>query len=99
MTWGFFNYGMGFPYFLNSADDNGLKNYHDKYAVYVNNDYIGEKALVTQGDSVNSIRNFLNDQGYDNFATSIEGSRYSIKCNEESSGSIKNAVSVYLKNK
>lgn len=99
MTWGFFNYGAGFPYFMNSSENNELKNYHDKFTVYVNNDYVGDKTLVTQGDSVNSIRTFLNEQGYDKFSTNIEGSRYNIRCNEEVSSNIKNAVNVYLKNK
>lgn len=93
-----------FPYFLGfNDDDNGNHGYggndkltHDTYNVFVNNDYVGNKVLVAQGEKVEDINGYLKTQGFRNFDSKLKGNSYSISCNADDSKHMKDALNVYL---
>jgi hypothetical protein len=85
--------------------DMGLFNYqsntklsHDRYDVYVNQDYIGQKYLLTAQESVQDIDDFLRNEGYSNFQSYLDGDHYYIKAvNNEHD--VANVLKVYLQNR
>lgn len=89
-----------FPFFINVSDQDysdSSKIAHDMYNVYINRDYVGKKVLVAQGEKVEDINSFLKVQGFDGFKSELKGNSYSINCNPNESGHMKEALQVYLK--
>ncbi|MEO2076265.1 MAG: hypothetical protein ABGX20_12920 [Bacillus sp. (in: firmicutes)] len=70
----------------------------DRYEVFVNNHFVGQKALKSQGENLSDIDEFLRNQGYSSFSSSINGDHYIISVNEDIS-EIENALSVYFNNR
>jgi hypothetical protein len=95
----FFNSTGIYPFFLNSVqlDDNKTKLAHDSYDVYVNNDFVGRKELVTQTENPKDVEGYLKGQGFHNFNTSVNGGSILIKSDNEEAESIKRNLNVYLK--
>ncbi|WP_163191680.1 hypothetical protein [Clostridium thermarum] len=87
------------PFFvgLDYEDDYSSKLSHDTYNVYVNDDYVGKKVLVAQGEKVEDINGFLNTQGFRNYKTSLKGNSYNISCSPDESRHMKDTLNVYLK--
>ncbi|OPJ61209.1 hypothetical protein [Clostridium oryzae] len=100
-----FNFGpggtWGFPLIWNDFHDevDNYKTAHDSYNVYVNNDYVGKKVLVAQGERVEDIKSFLNTQGFTEFSSEIVGNAFNIVCDEDAKEHIKEAVEVYIHNR
>jgi hypothetical protein len=71
---------------------------HDRYDVYVNQDYIGQKYLLTAQESVQDIDDFLRNEGHSNFQSYLDGDHYYIKAvNNEHD--VANVLKVYLQNR
>ena len=91
-----------FPFFLgfdgedNTDDNDGSNITHDKYNVYVNNEYVGNKVLVAQGEKVEDINGYLKNQGFRDFNSSLKGNSYNISCNTNDSKHMKDTLNVYL---
>ncbi|MGM7723551.1 hypothetical protein [Metabacillus sp. Hm71] len=71
---------------------------HDRYDVYVNQDFIGQKYLLTAQESVQDIDDFLMNEGYSQFQSYLDGDHYYINTvkNEQD---IANVLKVYLQNR
>lgn len=99
----FYGNGFGGPWSLpftmgvNEDGDKFSKMTHDKYEVYVNDDFVGHKTLVAQTEKVEDIDDYLKTQGFKNFSSVLEGNLYKINCVEVDSRRMKEVLSVYLK--
>ncbi|OAS82977.1 MULTISPECIES: hypothetical protein [Metabacillus] len=93
-----FNMGRGrFDMGLFNASTNSQLS-HDRYDVYVNQDYIGQKYLLSAQESVQDIDDFLRNEGYSNFQSYLDGDHYYIKAvNNEHD--VANVLKVYLQNR
>ncbi|WP_218059059.1 hypothetical protein [Orenia metallireducens] len=75
----------------------GQKLYHDRYHVYVNNDFVGNKILLTENDSISDVENYLRGVGFENFKADLEGDHYLIQSeNQIDSAEMKNFLGIYL---
>ncbi|MEH7302793.1 hypothetical protein [Neobacillus drentensis] len=81
---------------LSSDVDSKLN--EDRYDVYVNDNFVGHKALKTQGEELSDIDDFLRNQGFNSFSTSLDGDHYTIQANEQMDD-IANALSIYFQNR
>lgn len=70
----------------------------DQYDVYVNGNFIGQKALKNQGETLSDIDDFLLLQGISNFSSSLDGDHYVISTGEQGS-EIEEALTVYFNNR
>lgn len=71
---------------------------HDRYDVYVNQDYIGQKFLLSAQESVQDIDDFLKNEGYGNFQSYLDGDHYYIRA-VENEQNVANVLKVYLQNR
>jgi hypothetical protein len=78
--------------------NNSVKLNEDQYEVYVNGIFIGRKTLKTQGEDLSDIDDFLRNQGFSDFTTSVDGDHYSIHVDHKDDD-ISNALSVYFNNR
>ncbi|OIJ13859.1 hypothetical protein BKP35_08770 [Anaerobacillus arseniciselenatis] len=85
------------PLGLYNSDALNLKNPHDTYDVYVNEEHIGKKILLTQADEIEDVGDFLKAQGIENVSTNLNGDHYVIKTDEAQR--VKNIIDAYLKNR
>lgn len=77
--------------------ENNLKTMHDHYDVYVNDDFIGEKVLVTPSESVEDIASYLRRCGFQGFDTNLDGDHYHIGAeSEEVAEAIKGQLRAFL---
>ncbi|MDP4177929.1 MAG: hypothetical protein Q8900_06245 [Bacillota bacterium] len=67
---------------------------HDRYNVYVNDDYIGQKILLCENEDINDVASYLQSQGFHDFNTKLEGNSFSIKCDDDKK--LKKTLDVYL---
>lgn len=70
----------------------------DQYEVYVNGVLVGHKTLKTQGEDLSDIDDFLRNQGFSDFITSVDGDHYAIHVDHQDDD-ISNALSVYFNNR
>jgi hypothetical protein len=80
---------------LSTAEEN-IKNAHDSYDVYVNEDFVGKKVLAAQTEEIDDVMNFLEKQGFTNLHSRLDGDHYIIEANEDNER-LKETLSTYLK--
>ncbi len=73
------------------------KNAHDSYDVYVNDEYIGKKVLVTQNEEIHDIGDFLKLQEAEVVSTELDGDHYIIK--SDNPERLKQVLETYLQNR
>lgn len=78
--------------------ESNLKVNEDQYAVYVNGNLVGHKALKTQGEKLSDIDEFLQRQGINDFTATLDGGQYIIEASENNAD-IRDALSVYFQNR
>ncbi|MDQ0226683.1 hypothetical protein [Metabacillus niabensis] len=71
---------------------------HDRYDVYVNDDFVGQKYLLTAQESVHDIDEFLMNEGQKDFHSYLDGDHYYIRT-QTNEQSISNVLKVYLQNR
>jgi hypothetical protein len=87
------------PFINTDMDSNSVvKLTEDQYEVYVNGVFIGRKTLKTQGEDLSDIDNFLRNQGFSDFTTSVDGDHYSIHVDHQDDD-LSNALAVYFNNR
>ncbi|WP_404331651.1 hypothetical protein [Mesobacillus maritimus] len=79
------------------SDTGQVKSAHDEIDVYVNDEFIGKKMLLTQTEDANDIGDFLKLQGVENVTTEINGDHYVIK--SDNPERLKQVLEVYLQNR
>ncbi|WP_235991645.1 hypothetical protein [Metabacillus schmidteae] len=96
----FLNGGIGIGRFTMGAYDDfsSTKLSQDRYDVYVNQDYVGQKYLLTAQESVSDIDDFLRNEGISDFQSVVDGDHYHIKAlgNEHK---VADVLKVYLQNR
>ncbi|SEN84839.1 hypothetical protein SAMN05192533_1238 [Mesobacillus persicus] len=85
-----------FPPFRRGPEAEPIKNAHDQYDVYVNEEYIGKKTLLTQSEEVEDIVDFLKVQGIEGVSTHLDGDHFVIKSEEPEH--LKQILQTYLNN-
>lgn len=85
------------PLGLFNDDAFELKSEHDAYDVYVNEEYIGKKILMTQSEGIEDVGDFLKRQGIEDVSTNLTGDHYVIKTNEAERA--KKVINAYLENR
>lgn len=88
-----------FPVGINSEEDNQEKLNEDRYELYVNNEYIGDKTLLNHSDSLKDVDDFIKLQGIEDFSTEVEGDHYHILADSHVSSQLKGILSVYCNNR
>ena len=83
-------YGFG-------TDMGQANNAHDSYDVYVNDEFVGKKMLVTQTEDVHDIGDFLKLQGVEEVTTELDGDHYIIK--SDNPERLKQVLETYLQNR
>lgn len=86
-------FNMGF---LNGPEHSKIS--HDRYDVYVNQDYIGQKTLLSAQESVQDIDDFLKNEGFGNVQSYLDGDHYYIRA-VENEHAVANVLKVYLQNR
>ena len=80
-----------------SNNNESLKNNHDYYDIYVNEEFVGKKMLLTEKEDISDVNDFLEKQGYNNISTQLDGDHYVIRANdEEEARRLKETLSIYL---
>ncbi|MCA1032167.1 hypothetical protein LCL95_14110 [Bacillus timonensis] len=77
----------------------GSKINEDRYEVFVNDELIGHKTLSNPSDKLSDVDDFLKQQGFQSFSSSVEGDHYHIKADDQDRDDIEEAISVYLSNR
>lgn len=72
---------------------------HDRYEVYVNDDFVGHKTLLNQSEDIIDVNDFLQTQGLSQFSASLKGDRYKINAEGENVKKIADALGIYLQNR
>lgn len=85
-----------FPPGLVGDDPLVLKNANESYDVFVNEQYIGKKLIMTQNDSLEDMVDFIKAQGIEDVSTQLAGDHYIIKTSEEQR--VKQLVAAHLEN-
>jgi transcriptional regulator of NAD metabolism len=86
---------LGIAAFVNSSFDSSTKLAHDRYEVYVNGDFVGQKCLLSTREDVTSVNEFLHAQGYNDFLSNIDGDHYHIQTTKKER-ELKQALQIYL---
>lgn len=71
---------------------------HDRYDVYVNDDFIGQKSLLTAQESVHDIDEFLMNEGHRDFHSYLDGDHYYIR-SQANEKDLAHVLKVYLQNR
>ena len=90
---------FGIPLFISGNIGNNAKLEEDSYRVYVNNDFVGSKVLYTQVEKIEDINKYLQNQGFNDFNTKLDGNRYSIRSEGTEAKHMKDTLQVYLHNR
>ncbi|MED4015849.1 hypothetical protein ACWE42_22615 [Sutcliffiella cohnii] len=80
---------------LINQNENFTKISHDRYEVYVNGDYVGQKPLLAASEDITSVNDFLHSHGYNNFVGHLDGDHYNIESNYRDD-ELKQALKIYL---
>ncbi|WP_223703003.1 hypothetical protein [Sutcliffiella deserti] len=86
---------IGLASFVDKSIDTSSKLAHDRYEVYVNGDFVGQKTLLTTREDVTSVNEFLHAQGYNDFKTNLDGDHYNIEATKKER-ELKHALQIYL---
>ncbi|MDF0726678.1 hypothetical protein PY093_08110 [Cytobacillus sp. S13-E01] len=70
----------------------------DRYEVFVNNQFVGHKTLLNQGDHLSDVDDFLKKQGVTDFITTVDGDHYTIQTIKDENN-IQAALKVYFNNR
>ena len=87
------------PVFFNgNGDRDRVKEGNEYYRVYVNDDYVGDKECIAQGDGgSSSVEDYLKSRGFDGLNIQTEGNQIRIQTDPgDPAEDIKRHLSVYL---
>jgi hypothetical protein len=87
------------PFFFNRNDfQNNLKDGSESYHVYVNNDYVGDKEILTQGEGgPAAVESYLKSRGFEDYQIQTEGDHIKIQTDHrDQADDMKKHLSVYL---
>jgi hypothetical protein len=82
---------------IESGADSKLN--EDRYEVFVNQEFVGHKTLLNQGDHLSDIDHFLKSQGISSIKASLDGDHYLIETSQEDRTKASDALKVYFNNR
>ncbi|MCT8140044.1 hypothetical protein H1D32_21545 [Anaerobacillus sp. CMMVII] len=99
-----YNYSnIGVPVFFTTRDNNNqdtTKLFEDRYEVFVEGKYVGEKTLYAQNEDFHDVGDFLERQGFQNVEVELNGDHIIVHAdNGEEASRMRQALEVYLKNR
>ncbi|WP_456277386.1 hypothetical protein [Bacillus sp. AK128] len=78
-------------------ENTDMKLNHDRYDVYVNGEFVGNKVLLTQSEDITDVNDFLKTQGFKGFEGRLDGDHYELHvADEQSSNEMREALQIYL---
>ncbi|CAG9620072.1 hypothetical protein [Sutcliffiella rhizosphaerae] len=86
---------FGVAAMLNGNFDSSTKLSHDRYEIYVNGDFVGQKYLLSPREDVTSVYEFLHTHGYYDFLSNIDGDHFHIETTKKER-ELKHALQIYL---
>ncbi|GMA63347.1 hypothetical protein NZD89_26240 [Alicyclobacillus fastidiosus] len=91
--------GSGFFPFIGAMGvDANLKTAHDQYDIYVNDDFVGQKALIAPSESIVDVADYLKRCNLGRFTASLDGDHYIIAApDDEIAQAIKGQLHAYLR--
>jgi hypothetical protein len=79
-------------------DDTNLKLSHDRYHVFINGDFVGNKVILAQNEDVQDLGSYLQREGFHDFTTKLDGDHFMIEMfGSEQSETAKQQLNTYLK--
>lgn len=94
------NVFFGFPFLAVSDEATELKNAHDTYDIFVNQEFVGKKSLLGENETIRDIESFLHQQGIEHFSTHLDGDHYVIEANNPHEVQhLKDVLTTYLQNR
>lgn len=94
-------WAYGFPFMVvqNSYNDES-KLSHDEYRVFVNDNYVGNKTLISQNEKPEDLDKYLSSYGFEEFSTEINAGNIIIhSTNKDETQEIQNILNLYLNNR
>lgn len=86
--------------FTNLNDNHEFKNKQDRYDIYVNKDYVGQKMMFAQNEEIYDVEDFLKEQGVNDFQTELDGDHFHFQTdNDAESQAMKEVLGVYLQSR
>jgi capsule polysaccharide export protein KpsE/RkpR len=90
----------GFFPFSDEDNDSETKMNHDRYDIYVNKDYVGQKTVLGQNEDIFDLEDFLKEQGISGFQSELEGDHFHLTSPDDSSATnMKDVLNVYLQSR
>lgn len=96
------NLGFGIPlYFsIRGVEQDTAKLSEDRYEVFVEEDYIGDKSMYAQNEDFHAICDFLEKQGFSNVEVELDGDHIVVHTDSHSQANeMRKALEVYLNNR
>ncbi|MCL7749415.1 hypothetical protein [Halalkalibacter alkaliphilus] len=91
------SYQLPFLGLFDADFDGDIKGEHDAYDIYVNEEFVGKKLLLTESENVVDVVSFLKQQGVQQVSAQLDGDHYIIR--SEESERIKQILDAYLQNR
>ncbi|GAE30613.1 hypothetical protein [Halalkalibacter hemicellulosilyticus] len=82
-----------------NASPQSIKNSHDTYDVYLEEDYIGKKELLTENDTIEDVLKFIESQGISDVEAHLKGDHYIIEAHTKDLERVKAVIETYLQNR
>ncbi|KHF37853.1 hypothetical protein LQ50_24960 [Halalkalibacter okhensis] len=82
---------------IDANSDGEIKGEHDAYDIFVNEEFVGKKLLLTQSENVDDVVHFLKQQGVQQVFGQLDGDHYVI--HSEESERVKQILDTYLQNR
>lgn len=92
---------IGLPIFFNvRGEDDSTNLVEDRYQVFVEGQYVGDKTLYTQAEDTNDVADFLKKEGFENAEIELDGDHIIVHSeNHQEAMKMRQVLEVFLKNR
>lgn len=93
---------LGIPLFFNlrENDQDTTKLFEDRYEVFVEGKYVGDKTLYAQNEDFHDVADFLEKQGFQNVEVELNGDHILVHADNSSEAEkMRQALEIYLSNR
>lgn len=93
---------LGIPLFFNlrENDQDTTKLFEDRYEVFVEGKYVGDKTLYTEKENFHDVADFLEKQGFQNVEVELNGDHILVHAdNSGEAEKMRQALEIYLSNR
>lgn len=94
------NIGSPILFYVWGDREQGSKLNQDRYEVFVDGEYVGDKVLYAQNEDESSVADFLEKQGYDQVKVEKDGDHIIVHSHDhDEAAKMRHALEVYLNNR